>query len=403
MNKRAFVTVCIAIFVAMLGMGIISPLMVVYAESLGASGLMLGIMYSGFSISRAVMQPICGWFSDKYSRKMLMVVGLSSYTLVSIGYALASTVYTLTVVRLLHGLASALVIPVAQAYIGDITPKGREGTSMAWFSAALQLGMAAGPILGGRVYDMYHSMAAVFYLMAALAASGLLLLIIFVPANRPLARSARVKNAPMRVMLKDDRIKAISIYFAARGILRQSISAFITKFAIDTFQVSMTEGALLASIYIFTEAVSQMFIGPIADRFDRKKLMVAGGFLTSVLAFSLPSMRSYNTLVLLLIPVAILGVIGRVPALAFNVALGKKYGRMGSSMGITNAAQDTGHVIGPVLTGWALGTYGVGSVFYVGAIAGVLVMPFMIYWLYTKEREYNPEMVAGPATVESQK
>jgi DHA1 family multidrug resistance protein-like MFS transporter len=399
MNKRAFVTVCIAIFVAMLGMGIISPLMAIYARDMGASGLWLGIMYSGFSLSRALMQPVCGWFSDKYSRKTLMIIGLSCYTLVSIGYALASTVYTLTAVRLAHGLASALVIPVAQAYIGDLTPKGREGTSMAWFSAALQLGMAVGPILGGQVYDMYNSMAAVFYLMASLAASGLLLLIIFVPGTKPAARGVQTKNAPMRTMLQDDRIKAICIYFAARGILRQSISAFIPLFAVEVFKSTTTEGALLASIYIFTEAISQMFVGPIADRFDRKKMMIFGGLTTAVLALFLSGITSYNTLILLLIPVAILGVIGRVPALAFNVDLGKKYGRMGSSMGITNAAQDMGHVIGPVFTGWALEVYGVGSVFYVGAIAGILVMPLMTYWLYTKQREYVPQLVNEPVTV----
>jgi DHA1 family multidrug resistance protein-like MFS transporter len=383
MNKRAFVTVCIAIFVAMLGMGIISPLMAIYARDMGASGLWLGIMYSGFSLSRALMQPVCGWFSDKYSRKTLMIIGLSCYTLVSIGYA----------------LASALVIPVAQAYIGDLTPKGREGTSMAWFSAALQLGMAVGPILGGQVYDMYNSMAAVFYLMASLAASGLLLLIIFVPGTKPAARGVQTKNAPMRTMLQDDRIKAICIYFAARGILRQSISAFIPLFAVEVFKSTTTEGALLASIYIFTEAISQMFVGPIADRFDRKKMMIFGGLTTAVLALFLSGITSYNTLILLLIPVAILGVIGRVPALAFNVDLGKKYGRMGSSMGITNAAQDMGHVIGPVFTGWALEVYGVGSVFYVGAIAGILVMPLMTYWLYTKQREYVPQLVNEPVTV----
>jgi MFS family permease len=270
---------------------------------------------------------------------------------------------------------------------------------MAWFSAALQLGMAVGPILGGQVYDMYNSMAAVFYLMASLAASGLLLLIIFVPGTKPAARGVQTKNAPMRTMLQDDRIKAICIYFAARGILRQSISAFIPLFAVEVFKSTTTEGALLASIYIFTEAISQMFVGPIADRFDRKKMMIFGGLTTAVLALFLSGITSYNTLILLLIPVAILGVIGRVPALAFNVDLGKKYGRMGSSMGITNAAQDMGHVIGPVFTGWALEVYGVGSVFYVGAIAGILVMPLMTYWLYTKQREYVPQLVNEPVTV----
>jgi MFS transporter, DHA1 family, multidrug resistance protein len=403
MNKRAFVSVCVAIFVAMLGMGIISPLLTIYAKNMGASGVILGIMYSGFSLSRAVMQPVCGWIADTKGRKMLMVIGLASYTLVSIGYALAVNIYTLTIVRLLHGVASALVIPVAQAYIGDLTPRGKEGTNMGIFSMSMQMGMAAGPLLGGLVYDYYLSMAAVFYTMAALAGAGLLLLILFVPSIKPAASHGGGASAPMSVMLKDDKIKAISIYYAARGILRQSISAFLPFFAVEVFSVSVTEGATLASIYIFTEAMSQLVIGPIADRFDRKKLMIFGGATTSILAFFLSSMTSPTALLFILIPVAILGVVGRVPAMAYNVQLGKKYGRMGSSMGITNAAQDMGHVIGPTITGWALDAYGVGTVFYVGAIAGVLVMPLMTWWLYSKERDYIPPPVAEVATIDPPK
>jgi MFS transporter, DHA1 family, multidrug resistance protein len=38
MNRRAFVTLCIAIFVAMLGMGIVSPLLPIYANKMGATG-----------------------------------------------------------------------------------------------------------------------------------------------------------------------------------------------------------------------------------------------------------------------------------------------------------------------------------------------------------------------------
>jgi DHA1 family multidrug resistance protein-like MFS transporter len=390
MNKRAFIAICIAIFVAMLGMGIISPLMTIYAKSMGASGILLGIMYSGFSLSRAFMQPVCGWFADKHGRKMLMVVGLSAYTLVSLGYALAADMYQLTGVRLLHGVSSALVIPVAQAYVGGLTPKGKEGTYMGLFAMSMYLGMAAGPILGGTLYDFYQNMPTVFYYMAALAAAGLLLLIIFVPEVQGTSRHASGKSAPMSVMIKDDRIKAISLYLAARGILRQSISAFLPLFAVETFKSSTSEGATFASIYIFTEAVSQFLVGPIADRFNRKFLMIGGGLLTSVLAFFLARMASPFWLVCILVPVAIMGTVGRVPALAFNVELGKKYGRMGSSMGITNAAQDLGHVIGPVLTGWALEIYGVSSVFYVGAIAGILVMPIMTYWLFTREKETEP-------------
>jgi len=50
MNKKAFITLFAVVFTGMLGMGIISPLMPLYAESMGASGLWLGFMYSGFAL-----------------------------------------------------------------------------------------------------------------------------------------------------------------------------------------------------------------------------------------------------------------------------------------------------------------------------------------------------------------
>jgi MFS family permease len=103
----------------------------------------------------------------------------------------------------------------------------------------------------------------------------------------------------------------------------------------------------------------------------------------------------------LLVPTAIMATVGRVPALAYNVDLGKKYGRMGSSMGITNAAQDFGHFIGPLITGWAMDAFGINTVFYTGSIAGLLAMPFMTYWLLAKEPELKmavvSETIAEPA------
>jgi len=76
------------------------------------------------------------------------------------------------------------------------------------------------------------------------------------------------------------------------------------------------------------------------------------------------------------------------------VELGVKYGRMGSSMGITNAAQDLGHFIGPLITGWAIDTYGLSTIFYTGSIAGMLALPLMSYWLFTREIGYTPEVAA---------
>ena len=141
---------------------------------------------------------------------------------------------------------------------------------------------------------------------------------------------------------------------AARGMLRQSISQFLPLYAVLTFGLNMEQAGLLVTVYLLAESISQLFVGPAADRMNRKLLMIVGGAITSVLGFLLNQMGNSWSLMALLVPVAIVSTIGRVPALAYNVDLGHKYGRMGSSMGITNAAQDMGHFLGPLITGWAI-------------------------------------------------
>ena len=173
MRRRIFNVLFISAFAAMLGLGIIAPLMPIYAKNLGATGIWLGIIFSGFSLTRAIFMPIIGRLSDKKGRKRFITSGLLSYSLISLLYPLAAKVYYLTGVRLIHGLASAMVVPVAMAYIGDIAEKGKEGSYMGTFNMALLLGTGAGPFLGGFINDSF-GIAPVFYAMAGFTAIAFL-------------------------------------------------------------------------------------------------------------------------------------------------------------------------------------------------------------------------------------
>jgi len=131
MSKKIFNILFISIFSAMLGLGIIAPLLPAYAKGLGATGLWLGIIFAGFSFSRVVFMPIIGRISDKRGRKKFICSGLLLYSLISLLYPLAKGVYSLTVIRLIHGFASSLVVPIAMAYVGETVDKGKEGVSWA--------------------------------------------------------------------------------------------------------------------------------------------------------------------------------------------------------------------------------------------------------------------------------
>ena len=79
LNSRILVTTLLAIFVALLGIGIVVPIIPIYATDLGATGMTLGLMAAGFDVSRGVLQPFVGGMSDRRGRKRFLVAGLLVY------------------------------------------------------------------------------------------------------------------------------------------------------------------------------------------------------------------------------------------------------------------------------------------------------------------------------------
>ena len=84
----------------MVGIGIIAPLLPIYARDLGATGVWVGVIFAGYAISRTVVLPFVGRLSDRRGRKMVISVGLLIFTITSFTYVLADNVAILFVIRL---------------------------------------------------------------------------------------------------------------------------------------------------------------------------------------------------------------------------------------------------------------------------------------------------------------
>ncbi|MGD8258754.1 MAG: MFS transporter, partial [Desulfobacterales bacterium] len=174
LDKKIFGTLFFSIFAAVTGVGIVVPLLPIYAHNLGASGLYIGSIFGAFSLSRTIFLPYFGRLSDKKGRKPFIVPGFLAYAIISIAFIFSEAVTTLIAIRFFHGIASAMLMPVIQAYIGDITPSGREGWTMGLFNMSLFLGLSLGPLLGGIIKDTF-SLQASFISMGMLAFIGFLL------------------------------------------------------------------------------------------------------------------------------------------------------------------------------------------------------------------------------------
>jgi len=76
MIRKVFPILALSIFSSLLGAGIIVPLLPIYAETLGASGIGLGSIAAGFFASNAIVTPIFGRLSDHRGRKVFISIGL---------------------------------------------------------------------------------------------------------------------------------------------------------------------------------------------------------------------------------------------------------------------------------------------------------------------------------------
>ena len=79
MRSPAFVSLYIAVFVAVMGISMVSPLLPVYARDLGASGIWLGLTFSSFAITQVIFGPFAGKLSDRFGRKQFIIAGLLVY------------------------------------------------------------------------------------------------------------------------------------------------------------------------------------------------------------------------------------------------------------------------------------------------------------------------------------
>ncbi len=369
MKKRIFSVLFISVFAAMLGLGIIAPLMPIYAKSLGASGIWLGIIFSGYSLSRAFFMPIIGKLSDRKGRKRFIILGLLLYSVISLVYILAGNVYYLTTVRLFHGLASAMVIPVAMAYVGEIAEKGKEGRYMGTFNMSLLLGMGSGPFLGGILNDSF-GIASVFYAMAGLTAIAFLITLVFLPDMRFSGTMKMGNPISFREIIKNNVMKGLLLYRVITAMGRGGIMAFLPIFA-SRINITSSQVGIIISFHIFLIALLQNPFGRLADRYNKFFLVLIGSSVGALALLLTPIARNFWELFLIASLMGLGGAVSMPSAVAITVEVGQRLG-MGVSMGLFNTAMSVGMIAAPLIAGVVMDTLGVKPVFFVAGVISLL-------------------------------
>ena len=405
MRSRPFVVLYAAVFVATMGISMVSPLLPVYAERLGATGIWIGLTFSIFAVTQTIFGPFAGRLSDRFGRKPFIVAGLLLYFAAALGYLTATTYLQVLAFRALSGMGTSLIFSVSRAYIGDLVPPNHEGRWFGVFATADIIGFGVGPVVAGLVREVW-GFDAVFLSMAALMASSALIVATLLPRRARRAREPGepepATNVSFARALRDRLAFALTLN---AGLVSLSFGATFSFLAVRMEDLGI-EPALIGVAFgaeSVSSALAQPVVGQLVDRFDRRLLFSLGLAWSAALLFLLGVVQSLGPILLLLIGMGVGSAVSWVATSAMQVVAGRRVG-MGTVLGLGSAGNGVGIVVGSVAGGVLVDAFGIGWAFYFGAAcitAGIPVFLALTRGVPTRETPLAPA-APTPALAEAE-
>ncbi len=366
-DTKIFYVLFLSIFSSVTGVGIVVPLLPVYARDLGAGGFAIGMIFGIFSIARTVFIPVFGSASDRHGRKPFIVAGMLGYALVSLAYVAFDSIQALIVIRFFQGFASAMMMPVLQAYVGDITPEGREGFTMGYFNLATFAGLSLGPLMGGVISDNWNLDAA-FIAMGMLALFGFMACALLLPPTR--SEGALNRGVPpiaWRQVVRDTTIRSLFSFRLAYTAGIGVIWGFLPVYADQRFQPGAAAIGLLIMTGVLVSGLFHVPMGYLADRWNKARMVMGGGALAGASLLGFAWADSFTEMMLGCLVFGMGGGIAMPALMGLAVQKGADADAMGAVMSVLTLAHSLGMLVGALLAGCAMDWFELSWAFPAGA------------------------------------
>jgi len=367
---RPLLIIFLTILVNLVGFGIIVPLLPFYAETFGASPLVIGLLFAVFSLCQLVAAPALGDLSDRYGRRPVLIFSLLGTVVSFAMLALAHSIAMLFAARIVDGLSGGN-ISTARAYVADVTEPRDRARAYGLIGAAFGLGFILGPALSGVLAHVSYT--APIWAAAALTLVATVMAWLWLPETVHRAR-AGVGNpfSYLPAMMERSlvrRVLAIDfVYWVAFATFQTTFALFAgRRFGFDAART----GYFFAAFGILGAVIQGVFIRPIVARLGDMptfRLGLGFGALGLVAAVVAPSVPAFAVA---LVPLAFGIGFGHptMASLVSRVARGDEQGRV---QGAASAVESLGRTLGPVWGNATLQQFGE-STPYISAAAFLVV------------------------------
>ena len=387
--------VVVVTFVIMLGFGILSPALPLYAQSFGVSRGAVGLLISAFAIMRLIFDLVAGGLVDRYGERSMATLGAGIVGVSSALAAMAPTFPLLVVFRGAGGAGSSIFFASLMAYLLRTAPRDRVGRVMGVFYGAFNLGIIAGQPVGGLA-ARYLGLASPLWIYAGacLLSAALYLRAIHPQGDRP-ARDPSVPRGLRSLPRTRQFATVLVVGLAYAWMIGAVFSTLIPLFGRERVGLTEVGVGLSLAVVSASEFAVLFHAGSLADRRGRRAVMLpAFGLLcASVAVIGLATSLPWFLAVMVVLGVAA-GYAGVAPtAMLADVAPSRS---SGTAIGAYRFMTDVGFVLGPLVAGVTADLAGFGAAFAVSA-GPSLVAVLMLLSIPETMRRAPPD---GPASTD---
>ncbi|MBB6447094.1 MFS transporter [Bacillus benzoevorans] len=190
----------------------------------------VGLVITVFFISAILIRPFAGQWIMSYGIKKIFFIALAIYLASSFMYFFTTTLSSLLILRLIHGVGFGMVTTTAGTIVANLIPDSRKGEGMGYFGLTMNISMALGPFLG--LIAMYNWGATIMFAVSAASVmigtiTGLLISLPKkdIKVERPVKKGIDLHSVFEISALK---ISIVALFF---GFIYSSIVSFVSVYA----------------------------------------------------------------------------------------------------------------------------------------------------------------------------
>jgi MFS family permease len=372
-----FWTLCIVGFFAILSSTMSkSPVLNPFAHALGTPDSLMGFVASASTIPGILASLPAASLSDRLGRRKVLFASGIVFASAPFLYLLVNSWWQLALVRFYHGFATAMFVPVGNAFVAELFPSNR-AERISIFSSATVVGRTIAPFLGGYILFVTNNGFHELYLAVGIAGiaafvTGLLLMKEKSQAAEGSLNSRRAGPGLLEgwaSVARNRKTLVVSLVEASQYYAFGATEFFLVGYLREVAHFdSLSQGIILGSQLAIIPLLKPL-MGRLSDKTGRTIPIVTGSLIG---AFAL-GMIPFTARFPLLLSISVLYGIGFSMVTASTPALVSDLtdkALMGTGMGFLGTIMDLGQTLGPIMTGIVLAV-GLG---YLGSFASLTVI-----------------------------